>query len=436
MLNNKDECACGPAQIQYWMPKAVQTDYEDGQWDERHPLNPNQDATTFEFKYQGDGELYVDLSETYAFIEVGVNKVDGTAKGADEEIALSQNTLYSMFSQVVLSFNGVDVTTSNNTFHMKSYIEQLLSFGSQSANQVGMSGWVKDTPEKIDVADATSAGYKARKAWTAETKKACFIGKLNLGLTNADQLIPNGIDIRFRFTKNKETLLLQQPATNTTAYKTVVTKFALYIRRIKLSAQALVEQAKLFNSHGPATIHIKDSEVRAYAIPQGMRNHKIENLCEGQLPEQVFIGFVGNDAYNGHTLKRFYNFQHFNINFLQLKRNGVQHPATPFKPNFGAGGNRLREYHSLYVATGKLNSEDSLPFSYGDYSKGYTLFGFNFNPTLCNSELGQSRSNGSMSLEVNFSEDLTAPINAIVYMVFDRKLKIDKNRTTLPDFAP
>ena len=436
MLNDKDECPCSTGQIHYWMPKAVQTDYESGQWDERYPLNPNQDATTFEFKYQGDGELSVDLSETYALIEVGVNRVDGTAKAADEEIALSQNTLYSMFSQVVVSFNGIDVTTSNNTYHMKSYMEQLITHGPQSANQMGMSGWATDTAGKIDVAGATNGGYVARKAWTSQAKKACFIGKLHLGLTNSDQLIPNGVDIRFRFTKCKDQLLLQKPATNANEYKTVVTKFVLYVRRIKLTPQALVEQAKKFNSFGPATIHMKDSEVRAYAIPQGMRNHKIENLCEGQLPEQVIIGFVANDAYNGDSLKRFYNFQHFNINFLQVKRNGVQHPASPYKPNFAAGGNNLREYHSLYVATGKLNGQHSLPFSYSDYSKGYTLFGFNFNPTLCNSELGPPKSTGSMSLEVNFSQELTELINAIVYMVFDRKIKIDKNRTALPDFAP
>jgi len=436
MLPDKDDCPCSSGQIQYWLQKAVQTDFDSAQWEEKFPLNPNQDATTFEYRAQGDGERSTDLSETYMMIEVGVDKADGTDREADDEIALSNNTFYTLFQQVLISFNGVDVTPSNNTYHVKSYLETLLSYGAGAKNQIEMGGWFQDTPGKIDTAAATSLGYVERKKWIAAKKKACFIAKINLGLTNADQLIPNGVDIRFKFTKCKDSIILQQPAANAVVYKTVISKAVLYVRRIKLSPHALVEQAKRFNTLGPATIHVRDAEVRTYAIPTGMRNHKIENLCEGQLPEQMVIGFVANDAYNGHKTKRFYNFQPYNISHLQVLRDGIQHPATPFKPSLTAGGNYIRAYHSLYVTTGKLSNDEALPFSMSDYIKGYTLFGFNFSPDLSTGELSQPRKSGSMSLEVNFSADLPEPVNVVVYMTFDRKIKIDKNRTALPDFSP
>lgn len=424
------------SQTQYWAPKAVQDDYEDGSYSTKFPLNPSADAQTFEFRSPGEGERCIDLSQSYFEVEVEIAKADGGDMDDDEDVALSNNIANSLFQQVVLTLNDVDVTSSINTYHLKAYMETLLSFGPESANQLAMSGFIKDTAGHIDTAAAGNTSYAKRKAWTSAGKKGVFFGKLRVSMADANELIPTGVDVKVRLTKCKDVLLLQQPATNATVYKTSIPKIALHLRKVKLSAHAIVEQAKQFSANGPARIHLKDGEVKTYAVPTGMRSHKIENLCIGQLPDEMYIGFVANDALNGDKTKRFYNFQHFDANHVQVTRDGVQIPSPPYKPDFGANGNNLAGYHSLYVANGKINSDEALQFTRDEYSKGYTLFGFNFTPDQGATNVAPPRRKGEMSLDVGFSRDLTEAINIVVYSSYHHTVSIDRNRNVYLDFTP
>lgn len=432
-----DECPMPSSQTQYWAPKAVQDDYEDGSWSTKFPLNPSADAQTFEFRSPGEGERCVDLAQSYFEVEVVIARVDGVAMGPDEDVALSNNVANSLFQQVVLTLNDVDVTSSINTYHIKAYIETLLSYSQDSANQLEISGFIKDTAEHLDTAGAGNKAYAKRKAWTTNTaKKGSFIGKLRVSLADANELIPTGVDVRVKLTKCKDTIILQQPDTNATVYKTSIPKLALHLRKVKLAPHAIVQQAKQFASNAPARIHIRDGEVKTYAVPTGMRSHKIENLSLGQLPDEMYIGLVANDALNGDKTKRFYNFQHFDLNFLQITRDGVQIPSPAFKPNFGDDGNNLAGYHSLYVATGKINSDEALQFTRDEYAQGYTLFGFNFAPDLGTTNIAQPRRKGEMSLDIGFSKELTEPINIVVYSTYQHSVSVDKNRQVFLDFTP
>lgn len=431
-----DDCPLPSSQIQYWTPKAVLGDYEDGSWATKYPLNPSADAQTFEFRSPGEGERCIDLGQSFFELEVEILKADGTDMGADEEVALSNNSANSMFQQAVVSLNNVDVTSSVNTYHMKAYLETLLSFSPDSANQLAMGGFVKDTAQHIDTAGDANVSFTKRKAWTNNGKKAALFGKLRVSLADANELLPTGIDFTLKLTKCKDTLILQQPAANATVYKTAIPKIALHLRKVKLSPQAILNQAKQFETMGPAKIHLKDGEVKMYAVPKGMRSHKIENLCIGQLPNEMYIGLVANDAVNGHKTKRFYNFQPFNVNFLQLTRDGAQHPSPAFKPDYSEKGNHLAGYHSLYVANGKINSDEALLFNRDEYAKGYTLYGFNFTPDLGETNVSPQRKKGEMTLDIGFARELAEPINIIVYSTFEHSISIDKNRNVFLDFTP
>ena len=55
-----------------------------------------------------------------------------------------------------------------------------------------------------------------------------------------------------------------------------------------------------------------------------MENQSIteENLFSGQLPTQIVISVVDNDAYSGVIQKSPFNFKHNNINFITIYRDG------------------------------------------------------------------------------------------------------------------
>lgn len=437
MFRPSDECPCPSQDLQLWDKKAVQVEIEDGQWEEKAPITTNENATTHEFRVIADGERYVDLKNSFIEVELQIVKEDGSNIAATDEVALVNNSMHSIFQQVVLTLNETDVTSSNSTYHLRAYIETLLSFGAEAAkSQLGCVGWSTDTADHFDDAGATNTGYTTRKAWTTASAKIRFMGKLRLALFDVSDLIPNGVDIKLRLTKAKDTILLQQPAANATVYKTKLTHISFHIRRVKLSPSTLLDHAKKFHAHGPAIIPVRTSELKTYVIGAGLRNQKLENLSMGKLPDLMVVGMVTNKAYNGHKTETFYNFKNFGLNYLQVQRDGIPYPSTPYKPSFEAGGNTLRGYHSLFHTTGKLNNDEGLCFTRDEYGKGYTLFAFNFTPDLNEGGMVQLQRKGDLSIELSFTAALTEAINVVILFVYNHTIKIDENRSILLDYIP
>jgi hypothetical protein len=437
MFHPNEECPCSTEDLQLWNKKAVQVEVEDGQFEEKAPITTNENATTHEFRIPADGERYTDMKNSFIEVEIQIVKEDGTDTGADDDVSLVNNAMHSIFQQAVLSLNETDVTSSNSTYHLRAYMEILLSFGPEAAkSQLGCIGWETDKAGHFDDAAAANPAYVKRKAWTSAGKKRTFMGKLRLSLFDASELIPNGVDIKLKLTKSKDAILLQQPVANTDVYKTKITKIAFHVRRVKLSPTTLLEHAKHFRSLGPAIIPIRTSELKTYVIGAGLRNQKIENLCQGKLPDLMVVGMVTNKAYNGNKKDTFYNFKHFDLRYMQVQRDGIQYPSTPFKPCFDEGGNNLRGYHSLFHATGKLNNDEGLCFNRDEYGKGYTLYAFNFTPDLNDGGMSQLHRKGDLNIELSFGTALAEAVNVVILFVHDQTVKINETRAVLLDYIP
>jgi hypothetical protein len=120
------------------------------------------DMCDLEFLIPADNDTYLDLY-IKLFVRGKLTKGDGTDLDATDYTAGTNNFLRSLFSQCNISLNRISVTPASELYNYRSYIETLLTYGTDAAlTHLTTAYWYKDDGD-LAPSDGTTA--------TAETNK-------------------------------------------------------------------------------------------------------------------------------------------------------------------------------------------------------------------------------------------------------------------------
>ena len=212
-----------------------------------------------------------------------------------------------------------------------------------------------------------------------------------------------------------------------------ILEVSLFTHRSKVT-QDLVEAHNIALNTSNVKYPITMSKVKAFTVHAGTYDACLDNIHSGQLPRRVFVCFVNNTAFCGDYNLNPFKFEHFNISSLAIYLDGLQYPSKAFTPDFT---NNLyqREMYSLFEAIDMLDMDSTFYINRENYSKGNTIFGFNFAPDLSSGCGTVGHVNaikyGSMRMNIRFSRILDQPITALVFCEFDKIMEIDKNRRAI-----
>jgi len=113
---NDQSCECLKTELDLFSVPPTQTSIENGNWIEYHLLNTVGDGSPIEFDINRTGEDYIDLANTMLFVRAKIIRPDGTNIANDTPVGPANLWIHSLFSQVDISLNGTQVTTSTNTY--------------------------------------------------------------------------------------------------------------------------------------------------------------------------------------------------------------------------------------------------------------------------------------------------------------------------------
>jgi len=99
----------------------TQTSVENGTWVEYHHLTTVGDGSPIEFDISWTGEDYIDLANAMLYVQAKITKQDGTNLDANDPVGPVNLLLHSLLSQIDISTNGTQVTTSTNTYPYRRY---------------------------------------------------------------------------------------------------------------------------------------------------------------------------------------------------------------------------------------------------------------------------------------------------------------------------
>ena len=204
---------CMKQELDLFSVPTTQTSIEEGRWVEMGPITPvTHSSDMIEFDIPASDSEYIDLESCYLRVKAKVVKADGTAltpppaAGGDDpadNVAPVNLFLHALFSQVDFSMKNTVVTTSNNTYPYKAYIETLLSFGEEAKDsQLTAALWYKDGGDFV--LDDTNTGYVKRKALASRSNLIDMAGKLHVDLMFQERCILNGVPMKLRLTRTRD----------------------------------------------------------------------------------------------------------------------------------------------------------------------------------------------------------------------------------------
>ena len=138
-----------------------------------------------------------------------MTQADGTDLEQGVEIAPECNFLHTLWSQCDLYLNDTLVTQSSNNYSYCSYMETLLSFGKDAKDSQPSSVlWNQNTAGAFNTRGANNAGYTKRKALAAQSHEINMMGRLHLDMGFQSRYILNGIEIKYRLIRSKDSFCL------------------------------------------------------------------------------------------------------------------------------------------------------------------------------------------------------------------------------------
>ncbi|XP_073502245.1 uncharacterized protein F54H12.2-like [Phyllobates terribilis] len=303
----------------------TQTSIEKSFFIEVQPIAALADNAPLEFFISGSGEYYFDLNNTLLFISCRVVKTDNSAIVDGSRVALINYPLATLFNQVDITLGDQLISQSDNLYSYRAYIETLLNYSAQTLSSQFTSGlFYKDTAghHNVRILDGTNAGFNKRALAIAHSKPVDLLGPIFGDIFNQPKLILNGLDLKIKLTRNKDSFCLMSAEAD--PFKVQIMHACLYVKRVQISLAVRIGHSQ--------------------AMLTATAKYSIDRVCMKvySIPSALYL-------------------------------DGQQIPSQPFKPIFNIDL-AVREYMALAHISGKQKSDCTLSIDREEFTDGFTFF--------------------------------------------------------------
>jgi hypothetical protein len=390
------------------------------------------DDGPIEFSISGS-DAYVSLADSYLDIEAKILKSDGTALLATDKVGPTNQWFDSLFSRVDLELNNVLVSDSTNTYPYRAMFETLLHTGKDAQeSQYTMSLFYKDTAGKMDVTDPAglNEGLKKRAEFTQTSKTVQMRGRLHLDMFQQNKLLLNHVDIMLRLIRSEPQFALMGEGDT---FKIAIQSATLHLCKVKVAKDTELAHEDALRE-GTAKYPIRRTITKTYTISQGDNQISKDDVFLGEKPDVVILAIVDAAAYSGSLNKNPFNFEHNNINHVNILVDGVPHPAKELLPDF-AGDRFLEAYHTLYSGNGTSFTNTGNCINREEYKNGYTIIQRDLSSDQSGYDYIKSEnSSGNVRIDIKFATALTSSKILIVQGIHIKTIEIDRNRDVRFDY--
>ena len=395
------------------------------QWISVGPTNVISGDSPIEFNLDGNSASYVDLKATTLCIKCKVVKEDGSDIELKEEVAPVNMLLASMWKQVDIQLNHVNLKNCNMYYPYKAMFESLLFTNKDyKKGQLAAQLFRKDSAGFMDASKAGEGndGFVWRQDKTTKSRPIYMEGRLFLDMVNQDRLVLNGVHLGVKLYHTSNAFKFMA-GTENPAYKLSISEAQLKVCLVTVNPAIMIAQREVIE-RAPAIYPFNRTEMRAYSIATSEMNLNVENLFQGQVPHFLCVGLVSTDAFNGNYTKNPFHFAHFNLNCARFSVDGQSLPDEhPFEPDFDQ-----KTFTHPYLALNVNKKGDTTWYngiSLDDFDGGYALYCFDIRSER------ELKRRGLTRLQLSFKKPLPQPVTAIVFAQFPDMLQIDQTNKVI-----
>ena len=410
------------------------------------PMSAASSSGPFSFVIPSDPEKFTDAESFRLHGRMRIRKKDTVNHELSnlngESVSPVNNIFNSLWSAVNVKLNGCDISDpSSKWYAYKAYFENHLSYStSTKENILSFKGYIPDSINNFDdvgdTANNTASknkGFEQRKKLFAGSKWVYFCINLHNDITTLRKHIPPGVKIEIDFERNPDSfcLLSDKPADN---YQIILDDLRLTVNRIAAGDSIWkYYNASLQNKLQPR-LPIDRSLLKTYTVSAGTSDLSEYNIISGkQLPEQVIVAIVDEDAHRGVINKNPFKFKDFDITEASLVVNGVHEPQEVYKLNKSTG-DKVDLYEHFLENTGISNDDREFGITMDDYYGGSFMLAWDRTPDKCNRFHRHVMDSGSMSINLKTRTPLPNTVTVIVYATYTKDLIIDGDRVITEAF--
>ena len=440
-LLHEQSSQCLRSELDLFSLPPTQTAIDGSQWVEHSPVSTITSSSPIEFIVSGSGEDYMDLNNTLLEVKACIKTTNDSPVDAAVAVAPINNTLHSLFSQIDVSLNDVNVSSATTTYPYRAYIETHLNYGTdakKSRLQAAMYFIDDNLTVSNPIPDSSSArnmGLKRRHGICTAKPTFDMIGPLHVDVFNQSKYMLNGVTMKVRMTRSKDSFVLMAKSDVTESFKVDILSAKLFVRKLKITPSLCLAHERILQQK-TAKYPITRVECKVIHLPQGQKSFTHDNLFLGQLPKRIVLGLVDNRAFNGDISLNPYNFQHCNLNYLAVHLDGQQVPWAPLQPSF-SGSSYIRAFYTQFTGGDGISSDTGNTIGREQFVNGHALYCFDLTPDLsssCGHHFSVTKS-GNLRLELAFEVALSITGNVLVYSEFDNVIEIDKDRKVTRNYG-
>src|SRR5258705_2967831 len=385
---------CIKSELSLWSLPTTQVSVDSSKFVEYFPISTLAAGSPIEFQIPPSDD-YIDLNDTLICVSARIVQTDGTAFGAPAApavIAPTKNWISSLFSSVNVYFGDKLVSGANSDYPYISYLETLLSYGSDAKKSYLECGlWVEEEDDAKN--KATRANY------VTASKPVYMLSRLHVDLFKANRLMINQVGIKLTLTRSKDAFAIESTDPNQIV-KVDIRTCKLLVKKVKPSPNILNAHAAAL-LEGSARYPFRRIVTKVKSIPAGVQSFNADSLFMGVLPERIILGMVKHTAYNGTMAEDPFNFEHFNLSYISLNVNGES--TTPLLLDF-QHDNYIEAYHALNRALGIAGANLGNTVTRNSFASGSTLFVWDLSADLSAGDPchGSLQRNGVIRPELKF----------------------------------
>ena len=288
-----------------------------------------------------------------------------------------------------------------------------------------------------DVAGA-NAGLKERETWFNQGRSVELVGRPHVDVFQQDRLLLPNVNMNLKLIPSSNEFFVKNAAPGQNGvqekFKVVIEKVKFKVVMKELFPEVELAHLKALEGGARMLLPIQRSNLKHLSIPQNQTSVAFENVFTDRLPDIAVVGLVADEDFAGSYTKNPFNFQHFGLSRIDLKRNGVPCPRFGYTPDFGDKKLYMEAYTTFQRQLGFGFGDKCVNLTPDEWAKGYTLYVFKITDGPIGSGTEGPRSaasSGSSRLEITLSAGQAAPIKVIVFSLGLGFIKIDKNRAVI-----
>lgn len=378
-----------------------------------------------EFHCNGYSDRCKMLDEMFIAATIQLVKTDGSLYGKEESPQghIINGILTSLFKSASLYLNSTLALQINDNLSTIEFIQHTLNFSpSVASSKLSNQGmYPADEMEKL-------------KNHVKGSKIIDLMGKINL--LNTDKLLLPSIDLTLKlgfqqpdFYINEETIT-EETVTKTSSSKLIVKDLRLYIRHVKVRESYLLHIEQTLARNYNTIYECKYGLINTCTIPSGQSSFSIQNLWNGIKPSLLLLCFLKNSTYVGnrkedptifirHGLKEF----SFLINHENFPRNPIQLTINEKESKYA------RAFNEVYSALGLVHENTTTLLNRENFLTNYFYMIQDISPGHnALDAVNQVLELTNVGFHAQFSEPLTAPLTALLYVLLPRKIEINASR--------